>query len=145
MCVHIYGTPATELHLLQQPMIVLPSGTIAIANTGVGSGISYDWETSDNGSSGWTSVGGVYQSSFAQSPASTTYYRHVTTCSSSGQTAYSNVVTRTVATVTSVSMKPSVGIFGDLSAPVPNSGNVQWYGASTGGSVISTGDNFLTW
>ena len=41
-----------------------------------------------------------------------------------------------------VVMKPSVEVLKVILSPSTNSGNVQWYGAATGGSVLSTGDNF---
>ena len=63
------GTPATgTASLTAADDCAATAGTIAIANAESGSGISYDWETSSDGSSGWTSFGGVYQSSIQQSP-----------------------------------------------------------------------------
>ena len=51
-------------------------------------------------------------------------------------TAYSNVVTRTVLPLRRVVMKPSVEIFRRFIRQY-ELGNVQWYGAATGGSVLS--------
>ena len=116
--------------------------TVAVSGTEVNGGISYDWESSADGSTGWASIGGVYQASISQSPTSTTYYRHKTTCSNSGVSSYSNVVSKTVETITAGSGGSSCGTGTiDLTAST-NSGTVEWYSASSGGSAVSTGNTY---
>lgn len=86
-----------------------PSTSFTMTTSGLSSGlgITYLWETSPNGSSGWASTG-VTTANLTTTTATTAYYRLRTTCSYSGLTNYTNVVSYTVVSCSSVNV-PSTG------------------------------------
>ncbi len=75
-----------------------PSTNFTLSATGLtsGNGISYNWQSSPNAGGPFSDISGATSSSYVTSTAITTYYRIRTTCSYSGQTSYSNVVSYTV-------------------------------------------------
>ena len=69
-----------------------------LSATGVtgATGISYQWQSSANGTSGWADISGATSVNYSTSASTTTYYQLVTTCSLSSQSNISNVVSYTV-------------------------------------------------
>ena len=63
-------------------------------------GVSYQWQSSPTGAAPWTNVAGGTTSSFVVTPASSLYYRMVSTCSNSGSTNNSNAVLYSVTACT---------------------------------------------
>ncbi|MFH2143670.1 MAG: GEVED domain-containing protein [Bacteroidota bacterium] len=70
--------------------------TLSASGLSTGTGISYQWQSSPTGAAPWTNITGATSSSYMTSATSTTYYRIVTTCSFSGLSNNSNVVSYTV-------------------------------------------------
>jgi hypothetical protein len=68
--------------------------TLSLDLTGVATllGITYQWERSGTGTSGWSDIAGATSIPFTISPSSSSYYRCKSTCSSGGVTAYSSPV-----------------------------------------------------
>ncbi len=85
------------------PLICGASGSTTITASGFSPlfvGISYSWETSNDGVSGWTATGQTNPASFNTGTITATrFYRLAVTCSFGPVTNYSNVVTVTVAPV----------------------------------------------
>ena len=75
-----------------------PSTAFTLNATGIsfGTGISYQWESSTSPTGPWSGVTGGTNPSLTTNVTSTTYFQLVTTCSNSGTTATSNVVSYTV-------------------------------------------------
>ena len=133
------GTPATATASVSAADdCPTTQGTISATGVASGSGLVHDWETSDNGSSGWVSTGSSNTTVYS-TPGSTTYFRYKTTCTSSGQTVYSNVVAKTVATISNGSGTSVCGSGSVDYTATTNSGNVEWYAASSGGSSLGSG------
>jgi len=106
------------------------------------SGLSYDWEGSANGSSGWTGLGVSASTGVTATPAATHYYRYATTCSYSGITGYSNTIERTVATITSGGDVTRCGTGSVTMTASTNSGVVNWYSASNCCFTGATGNTY---
>ncbi|MEI6123178.1 MAG: HYR domain-containing protein, partial [Bacteroidota bacterium] len=98
------GTPATPVASISSASGC--NGTNFNLNaTGIetGSGISYQWQTSADGLTGWVSTGGTTVP-YTTSSATTAYYQLVTTCSLSGLTSTSNVVSYTALPCTNINV-----------------------------------------
>ncbi len=126
------------------------SGSTTITSTGVTgpyAGITYIWESSPNGTTGWTSTGSTNPLTFTTPTlTTTTYYRLAVSCSISAQTAYSNVVAITVNAFPTAVISPtgaaSICTGGSISLSVTTDigTSYQWFnGASAiGGATSST-------
>jgi hypothetical protein len=74
---------------------------LTLSATGLtsGSGISYQWQSSPTGTGSWTNISGATNPTFSPSgPATTTFYRLVTTCSNGGATNNTNAISFTPVT-----------------------------------------------
>ena len=71
--------------------------TLTATNVSTGTGISYQWQSSANGTSGWANVvGGTGATTASYTTTALTnliYYRLITTCSASGLTSTSSTIT----------------------------------------------------
>ena len=91
------GTPLAGT-AFSNPTSGSPSSTFTLSSTGSTNnlGITYQWQTSPNGSTGWTNIIGATTLNYnatAVASNTTTYYRLIVTCSNSGISATSNVIT----------------------------------------------------
>ncbi len=67
------------------------SSTLTLTGSTSGTGITYQWQSSPDGTT-WTNVSGATGTTYTASCTSTIYYRCIVTCTSSGLTATSNTV-----------------------------------------------------
>jgi hypothetical protein len=73
------------------------SFTLNTTGTTIGTGITYQWQSSPTGLAGtWTNISGANSPSLVTNTSVTTYYQLVTTCSFSGSSSSTNVVSYTV-------------------------------------------------
>ena len=109
--------------------------TLTTSGLSSGLGISYQWETSPNGLAPWTSTG-ITTTTYTTSTATTMYYRLKTTCTNSGLSNYTNVVSYTVVPCCSNTLE-CWDSFGDGW----NGGSVNLYvgGALIGNYTLATG------
>lgn len=71
--------------------------TLTLTGFTAASGITYQWQKSTTGTGGWTNISGATTMPYTHTPSvGTMYYRCITTCTASGTTATSTVVTSTV-------------------------------------------------
>ncbi|MFN6378572.1 MAG: MopE-related protein [Flavobacteriales bacterium] len=120
------------------PLICGVSGNTTITASGFSPlfvGISYSWEISNDGLTGWTATGQNNPASFNTGTITATrYYRLAVTCSSGPITNYSNVVTVTVAPIPSATATSN--------SPTCAGGDLILTGTSDIGSTYSwTGPN----
>ena len=113
--------------------------TIAATDYSIGSGISYDWEASLDGAS-WSSA--AIGNATIYSTSDNYQWRYKTTCSYSGLSSYSNTVTKSVATATAGSDVTQCGMATASLSATTNMGSVEWYAASSGGTVLTTGNSY---
>lgn len=77
----------------------------SVSGSSSGCGISYQWQSSPNGST-WSNIAGANSSNYSQFVSSTTYFRRRVTCSNGGSTSTSNSV---VVTYSGCTGTPSPG------------------------------------
>lgn len=94
------------------------------------SGVSYQWQSSPNGSTGWTNIpGATSPEAYSTIVSSTIYYRLVATCSFSGQQQISNVVSYITSNCEEylinehTTVNTCQGLFYDSGGPTGNYGN----------------------
>ena len=90
------GTPNAGVAALSSSSGCL-GATVNVSATGIttGSGITYQWQSSTNGTT-WSNIVGATSSTYTATPSVTTYYRLVTTCTNSGLTNTSSSIMYTV-------------------------------------------------
>ena len=87
------GTPSTPV--ISGPSSICASVSFSLSGSGysIGAGLNYAWQSSPDGTTGWTNISGqTSPSSASTSQTSVTYYRLVDTCTASGLTSISNVI-----------------------------------------------------
>ncbi len=70
--------------------------TLSASGLTTGTGITYQWQSSPTGAAPWTDIVGANASTLTTSTTSTMYYRLFTTCSNSGQSNTTDVVSYTL-------------------------------------------------
>ncbi len=75
-----------------------PSVAVNLSATGLsaGPGISYQWQSAPTASGPWTDISGATNDTYSTTTSVLTYYRIVTSCSNSGLSNNSSIVSRTV-------------------------------------------------
>lgn len=125
------------------PAAVCVGGTVTVSvaaslNGGTGT-LTYQWQSSANGTSGWANVtggtGATTNSYTSGALSGTTYYRSIVTSSTTNCTLTSNVVTTTVVADPAITVQPANGavcVGGTFTLSVTATGgtpglNYQWY------------------
>lgn len=86
------GTPAPGNTIASaNPVCPAVSFTLSLQNATPGSGVTYQWQSSPNGTT-WTNISGATSSTYTTSITATTHYRCIVTCTNSGQSGTSNPV-----------------------------------------------------
>ncbi len=90
------GTPTAGTISISTPASCSGPTSVTLTNTGytVAASMQYTWQTSADGSTGWTAVGAAtaMYGNLTQSISASTYYRLKVECTASSQIVYSNVV-----------------------------------------------------
>jgi hypothetical protein len=73
------------------------STSLNATGVSVGTGLTYQWQSGPSATGPWSNIVGATTASASVTPTANTFYRLVSTCSSSGQTNSTNVVSYTVA------------------------------------------------
>lgn len=83
------GTP-TAGTAAASPATICPteSSNLSITGGATGCGLTYQWQSSPDNAA-WTNIGGATGATYTATPAASTYYRRVITCTSSGLSANS--------------------------------------------------------
>ncbi|MDO7845442.1 T9SS type A sorting domain-containing protein [Hymenobacter sp. M29] len=122
------------------------SGTAALSLAGAANG-NLQYQSSSSATGTFTDIAGATSATYTTPVlTSTTYYRVRITCNSN--TVYSNVSTITVNSP-AITTAPSplsicAGGTASLSATVPTGINVRYYTAATGGTLVGTGNPYVT-
>ncbi|PSK89568.1 T9SS type A sorting domain-containing protein [Taibaiella chishuiensis] len=97
------GTPAPGTTTAATPSLCAGGATTLTLqnNYGANSGISYQWQSSANGSTGWQNINGATSFYYTAQPGVTTWYRAVLTCgANSGNSTPANVTINPLPNVT---------------------------------------------
>jgi hypothetical protein len=91
------GTPTAGI-VTATPVSVCPgsSSVLALSGYSVAGGISFQWQSASAVGGPYSNIGAATANTYTATPAATTYYRCVVTCTSSGLTATTSPVSVTV-------------------------------------------------
>lgn len=113
--------------------------TFTLSGTGItaGIGVTYQWQSAPSATGPWTNITGATTSTYSTSAATTTFYRLITTCTNSGLSNTSSVVSYGVnSCVGSITLTDS---FGDGWNGATMTLNVNGSPFQTFGSTFTTG------
>lgn len=118
---------------------------LSLQNVIVGEGITYQWQSSTNGSN-YTNIDGQTATTCTVSPIENTNYRCNVSCSFSSTTVAStavlislnNTITATTPAVICLSTTNTATLTATSTDPI------KWYDAQTGGTILGTGNSFTT-
>jgi len=140
------GTPAPGNTIASTNAICLgQSVNLSIQTIPAGSGITYQWKSSTDGTT-YTAITGATNPTLTVTPSVATYYVCDVTCatgpatgtSTAEQITFSNSVT-----ASTPATRCGTGTV-DLSATPSTGATIKWYAAATGGTPLATGNNFTT-
>ncbi|MBS4044655.1 MAG: hypothetical protein KGZ59_12695, partial [Chitinophagaceae bacterium] len=121
------------------------SAILTMQNATAGTGVSYQWQSSPDGTS-YSNISGAQGISFTVTPTKATYYRCAVTCQNGPTTINSTAVQLTFAN--SILSKTDSARCGTGSVVLKATGNsgttIKWYTDSIGGASIGTGSPFNT-
>ena len=113
-----------------------------------GTGITSNWQIGTSAGGPFSDISGASAATFSTSTTATRYYRYRVTCSSSGLSSYSNVLTVTYSTISNPTVSNqtiSCGQTATLTASgAPIGGDYMWYSDATGTTQVGTGATFTT-
>ncbi|NNT72607.1 T9SS type A sorting domain-containing protein [Flavobacterium sp. IMCC34852] len=121
------------------------SVNLSLQNVVVGEGISYQWQSSTNGTD-YTDINMATATTASVAPFENTYYRCNVTCSFSTTTVASTPIqitlnnTITSTTPATICQPADTAVLSATSV----SGDVKWYATQVGGSALATGNSFTT-
>jgi hypothetical protein len=113
-----------------------------------GTGITANWQIGTSAGGPFSDISGASAATFSTSTTATRYYRYRVTCSNSGLSSYSNVLTVTYSTIsnpTASNQTITCGQTATLTASgAPIGGDYMWYSNATGTTQVGTGATFTT-
>lgn len=121
------------------------STTLGITTIPVGSGVTYQWQSSTDGIS-FTDILTANAVTLTVTPTESTFYRCNVTCAAGPSTGTSTAVQITFSNSV-IATTPATGCgLGSLTlTATPSTGAaIKWYAASTGGSALGSGTSFTT-
>lgn len=119
--------------------------SLSVENIIVGEGITYQWQSSTNGTT-YSDLSGAIDATYQAIPIENTYYRCNVTCSYSSTTVASTPIQILLNNTITSSVPATICLpinVATLSA-ISSSGDVKWYDSQIGGSTLSTGNSFTT-
>ena len=120
------------------------SVTLSLQNAIVGTGNSYQWKSSSDGTN-FSNISGANGSTFQTSPTQPTWYRCQVTCQNGPTSAESTPVHVVFAnSVTSTQGASRCGTGSVSLQATVSGGSLNWYDAPTGGTLVGTGSPFAT-
>ncbi len=119
------------------------SVVLSLQNVQTGTGVSYQWQKSANGSS-YTDISGATGATLSVTPTAPTWYLCKVVCLSGPATAYSTPLFITLANYISAVTPDSRCGSGSVQLAASGTGTIKWYSAATGGSLLGTGSPWTT-
>jgi hypothetical protein len=135
------GTPAPGATIASSSTLCSgQSVALSLTNATAGAGVTYQWQSSTNGGSSWTSISGATAATYSATPSVNTSYQCLVTCSSSTGTSTPVAVSVTQSTATTTGAIICSSGVANLSAS--GSSILNWYDAATGGNLVTTGTTY---
>jgi hypothetical protein len=111
-------------------------------------GITANWQIGTSAAGPFSDISGASAATFSASTTATRYYRYRVTCSNSGLSSYTNVLTVTYSPLSNPTVSNqtiSCGQTATLTASgAPIGGDYMWYSNATGTTQVGTGATFTT-
>ena len=120
--------------------------TLSLQNVVIGEGITYQWQSSSNGTD-YTNIDGETATTCTVTSSASTYYRCNVTCSYSSSTVTSTPVLIEISETITGTTPATICLENTNTATLEAttaSGDVHWYATQTGGISIATGNSFTT-
>ncbi len=118
------------------------SVTLSLENTLSGSGLTFQWKSSTNGTD-YTDITNATSSTYTITPLSATYFKCTTTCMNGPTTHTSTPLLIDYANkITSVTGATECGPTQVQLLATASNGTINWYDTQTGGNLIGTGSPF---
>jgi len=138
------GTPTPGNTVASSTSICFGSPvTLSLANTTAGTGVTYSWESSTDGTN-YTPITGATNSTYVAIPTVPTFYKANVTCSASTGTSTPVQITFTNS-ISAPQPGSRCGVGTVVLGATANAGaTVSWYSAATGGASLGTGTSFTT-
>ncbi|RKS25670.1 putative secreted protein (Por secretion system target) [Flavobacterium endophyticum] len=121
------------------------SVALSLQNAVSGSGVSYQWKSSTNGTT-YNDISGATGPTLTVVPTVSTYYQCVVTCSAgpaTGTSAPVHIVFANEVATNTPNTRCGVGTV-QLAATPSAGATINWYAAATGGLPVGTGNTFTT-
>lgn len=133
------GTPAPGNTIASSVALCAGSSvSLSVENATTGSGVSYQWQSSADGTSNWTNITDATNATYTTTPVAELYYRLNVTCATGASTGSSTAVlvafTNKI-TATTPDSRCGTGPV-TLQATANAGANIVWYDASTGGNIV---------
>jgi hypothetical protein len=121
------------------------SVTLRLENIVIGEGISYQWQSSSNGTD-YADIANETATTSNVTPIGNTYYRCNVTCSFSSTTVASTPIQITLNNTITSTTPATICQPTDTAtlSATANSGDVKWYSTPIGGTALATGNSFAT-
>ena len=121
------------------------STTLGITIIPVGSGVTYQWQSSTDGAT-YTDITGAIGFTYDATPAAATFYVCNVTCATGSVSGLSTPVQITFSnSVTATIPAALCGTGAATLDATPSAGaTINWYAAATGGAVLASGNSFTT-
>jgi len=118
--------------------------TLSLQNTSVGTGNSYQWQSSANGTS-YSNILSSNTATYTVTPDASLYYQCIVTCQNGPVSATSNPILITFANSILTTTPGSHCGPGTVNlAATGSGGTLNWYAAATGGAPLGSGSAFTT-
>ena len=118
--------------------------TLSLQNASVGTGNTYQWQSSPTGS-GYANIAGANASTYTTTPDASLYYLCEVTCQGDQTTVASNPIQITFsASITSTTPNFRCGTGTVSLEAIGTAPTLNWYTAATGGTLVGTGSPFIT-
>ncbi|MGV3461448.1 MAG: T9SS type A sorting domain-containing protein [Flavobacterium sp.] len=120
------------------------SVTLSVQNATAGAGVSYQWQSSVNGTDNWTDIATAMGTTYTTTPSSALYYRLNVTCSTGPSTVASaplQVNFGSNLTATTNGTRCGAGVV-ELTATPSAGATVVWFDAAVNGTQVATGNTY---
>ena len=147
-----FGTPAAGTANVNgnTSIQVCDNSSFSLNCTGqaTSTGITANWQIGASAAGPFSDISGASAATFSTSTTATRYYRYRVTCSNSGLSSYTNVLTVSYSTIsnpTASNQTITCGQTATLTASgAPIGGDYMWYSDATGATQVGTGATFTT-
>ncbi len=139
--INVATSPGTYT-ITAAPDTICTSGSTVLTVSGLSNGTSVQWQSSPSGlTDTWTNVGSDSAQYTTGTLAATTYFRLYASCGTVDTSSVKEILV-VVPSITSTTDTSRCGV-GQVTVLASGNGDINWYTASTGGTLLYTGSPFV--